>query len=141
MNIDVVRGSWIFFFTYFTKCLFQNCPLACSSPKQAGGYFPEFGSPGAPVLSPIYSPKLECNEIKRPTSDTNSKLKIVGNTSEQFPIGKTIVEMIFSPPKHIVCKRKLNFSDSPDATSIKPLRRRKLIKVVLCYDKSLLAIS
>ena len=71
MNIDVVRGSWIFF---FTKYLFQNCPLACSSPKQAGGYFPEFGGPGAPVLSPIYSPKLECNEIKWPTSDTKGKL-------------------------------------------------------------------
>ena len=49
--------------------------------------------------------------------------------------------MIFSPPKHIVTKRKLNFSDSPDTNSVKPLRRRrKLIKVVFCCDNSLTAI-
>jgi len=67
--IDVVRGS---FFTYFIKFLFQNCPLLCSSPKQAGGYFPQFFSPAAPVLSPIYSHKLEYNEIK-PTSNIKGK--------------------------------------------------------------------
>ncbi|XP_065903391.1 uncharacterized protein [Dysidea avara] len=91
-----------------------NCPLVYSSPKQAGGYFPEFGSFSAPALSPIYSQKLEHNEFKiKPTSDK----------------GKRVVDMIFSPPKHIVTKRKLNFSDSPDTNSVKPLRRRrKLIK-------------
>ncbi|XP_065895239.1 uncharacterized protein [Dysidea avara] len=84
-----------------------NCPLVYSSPKQAGGYFPEFGSFSAPALSPIYSQKLEHNEFKiKPTSDK----------------GKRVVDMIFSPPKHIVTKRKLNFSDSPDTNSVKPLR-------------------
>jgi len=73
--IDVVRGS---FFTYFIKCLFQNFPLLCSSPKQAGGYFPQFFIPVAPVLSPIYSHKLECNEIK-PTSNNKGKLHYNGS--------------------------------------------------------------
>jgi len=41
-----------------------------SSPKQAGGYFPEFGSR---VLSPISSQKLECNKIK-PESAIKGKL-------------------------------------------------------------------
>ena len=68
--INVVRGSSNSFFTYLTNVYFQNCPLVYSSPKQAGGYFPEFGSFSAPALSPIYSQKLEHNEFKiKPTSD------------------------------------------------------------------------
>ena len=55
-------------------------------------------------------------------------------TATSFITGKHYyVDMILSPSKQAVAKRKLNFSDGPDASSTEPskkTRRRKLIKVV-----------
>ena len=46
---------------------------------------------------------------------------------------KRFVDLVFSPPKHTICKRKLQFSESLNdpvlPTPHKAVKKRKLIKV------------
>ena len=46
---------------------------------------------------------------------------------------KGFVDLVFSPPKHTICKRKLQFSESPQDPALptphKVAKKRKLVKV------------